>query len=195
MNTPAPAVIHVTIDQVALNTMVEAVYAQGVDYGSDGSPEPGDPYPAGYRTIADLVVSQVLAKVTADTDRWDTLRRRVTQIRDEEIRAAVLPLIAAAITTPFERTNAFGEPNGTNTTLRELILKQARAQMQERTGTGHGRSGPTVMETIVAEAVTKELAAFIAGEVKVLKDALSKSLASQGAAAIEQVVKNALAGR
>lgn len=183
--------ITINVDEVSLTSAIEATYGQGVEHGSDGSPEPGDYYVNGHRTLGDLVAAQMLVKLTTD-ERYHDLRRRITEIRDEEIRAAVRPLVLAAIQNPSPQTNAFGEPTGATVGLRELIVKEARETLKR--GNDYGR-GPSMLSMEIEKAVKAAFLDVIAAEVKTVRDAVSRSLSTQAAGALEQVVKNALAGR
>lgn len=185
--------ITVQIDEVSLASAVEQIYTQAVDYGSDGSPEPGDWHPTGARTLGDLVAEQLIERLVRDDSLYSGLRRRYETIRDEEIRARVAPLVAEAIAGPVVRTNGYGEPIGDPVPLRDLIVKETRAQLT-RPPAGRGGS-MSVVELAIAEQVKAAFLDVIAAEVKVVKDAVSRNLATQAAGAIEQVVKNALAGR
>lgn len=185
--------INVQIDEVTLDSMVEQVYARGVRHTYDG-PEETEPYRDGARTLGDLVADQIVAKVIADSDRYNELRRRVEAIRDEEIRRLVEPLVRAAVEQPVPRTNSFGEPTGTPTSIREMVLKAANAHMGNNVRLRDG-SSTSQLQAWVAEIVAAEFKAFITAEVKVVKDAVSRSLATQATEAVTAVVQNALAGR
>jgi hypothetical protein len=115
-------------------------------------------------TLGDEVAKRVTAKLTKD-DQWDGIRKRFLAIRDEEIREAVKPLVAEAITAAIEQTNGYGERTGQSTTMRELVMAEAKKLFTDRADYGRGS---TLAQRIVAEAVgsafTRELAAAIADE-------------------------------
>lgn len=95
----------------------------------------GDPAGAVPTTLESVVLGMA-AKQLADRAVRDAesgypgLRDRVKRIRDEAIRAQVEPLITEALSAPMRVTNSFGEPTGSETTLRALIAEQATAALK-----------------------------------------------------------------
>lgn len=88
--------INVTVSDVTLDTVMHA-------YGESE------------KTIGDEVTRQLVRRITDDRDSYSNLRARVTEIRDEEIRKHVVPLIEEALTGPVQEYR-FGEPVGQPTT-------------------------------------------------------------------------------
>jgi len=138
--------ITVQVDEVSLGTVVAEVVAFD---------EEGDPYTQGERTVADLVVTQIMAHLLKD-DRYRSLAVKVAEIRTEEIRAAVRPQIEEAIAAPVQKTNTWGEPlAGPAITLRELIVGEARKLLSEPVDSYGSRT--TVVQKMVADAAKKSL--------------------------------------
>ncbi len=167
--------ITVTVDEVTLATIVREGY--------ESQP-----------TIADLVAGQIVRRLTEDHDQWDNISRRVHEIRDEEIRAAVLPLITEAITMPLQQTNVYGEPTGPETTLSQLIVAEARKQLGERADPYNHERGTVLSKTVAAE-VKKAFAGEIADAVKQARDLVSAELGDQIGDQITAAVRAGLAKR
>ena len=144
--------ITVKIDEVTIDTVVGEVVAFD---------EEGDPYRQGERTVADIVAEQIMKRLLKD-DGYPRLAERVAQIRTEEIREAVKPLITEAITRPIRSTNSYGEAVGPETTLSALIAAEARAMLAKPVD-AYSRSGQTVLGKIVAEEVATAFRAEVAG--------------------------------
>jgi hypothetical protein len=93
------------------------------------------------------------------------IRRRVDEVRDDEIRAQVRPIIAEALVKGVRKTNTFGDPIGEPVMLRDLIIAEAQT-LWSKTADAHSRSRETVLQKAIREEVesvfTKELKAVIA---------------------------------
>lgn len=127
----------------------------------------------GALTLADLIVGAAVKRLTKDDEYGEVvggLRKRVAQIRDEEIRARVLAEIEATMAAPVSLTNSYGEPVGKATTIRELIVAEATKFFTEKKSTDNYDRGPrlTGAERVIAELVkaelTKEMATAFAEE-------------------------------
>jgi hypothetical protein len=138
--------ITVTVDEVTLDTVLHE-------------------YDGEQTTVGDQVAFAIMQKLVSDRDVYPLLRKRVSQIRDEEIRAAVTPLITETLTRPFRQTNGYGEAAGPETTLSALIVAEAKALMT-KPADAYSRSGQTVLGKIVAEEVSRAFKTVVADEVK-----------------------------
>src|ERR1041385_8531249 len=98
--------IKIVVDEVTLSTVVGDVVR--VD-------EDGDEYVDGHSTVADKVATLIKDAVVRSPE-YTSLKERVTEIRNQEIREAVKPLIRQALERPIKRTNYYGEPTGKETT-------------------------------------------------------------------------------
>ncbi|MGW4695193.1 hypothetical protein ACWEO1_22755 [Kitasatospora cineracea] len=149
--------ITITVDEITLNTVVGDI----VEYDEDG-----DANVVGHKTVADLVADRIVERLVRDTDRWPSLRERVIQIRNEEIRAQVRPSIEAALTRPIRKTNTYGEPVGPETTLSELISEETRKYISEPADKYRTEKGTVLQAAVRAEvkaAVAEQVAAAVAG--------------------------------
>ena len=169
--------ITVQVDEVTLATVVRG-----------GPAEYGDPV-----TVADLVAGQIVQKLAADRDEWDNIARRVRNVRDEEIRAAVLPMITEALTKPF-RQMTYGEETGPETTLSQLIVAEARKQLGERADPYNHERGTVLSKTVAAE-VKKAFTEEIADAVKQARDLVSTELGDEIGKQVTAAVRAGLAKR
>ena len=159
--------ITVQVDEATLDTIVreESEYSREV-------------------TVADLVAEKLAQRVINDQDAWRSFRDVVTEIRDDEIRAAVRPLIAEALSKPRQQTNAFGEPTGPETTLSDVIVAEARKML-----TQPGRyEQQTAVQKIVADEVRTAFQKVITDEVATARDMVSEQIG----ALVAQAVKNGI---
>lgn len=135
-------------------------------------------------TIGDAVARQLTDHVLHDRDVWPRFRDQVTQIRDEEIRAQVAPLITEALTKPLQKTNNYGEPTGQATTLSEVIVAEAkRLVSQPKDSYSNGR---TLLQEMVAEQVKAALGKEIADAVKQARAAVADQVGDMVAAAVAE---------
>ena len=137
--------INVTVSDVTLDTVLHA-------YGESE------------RTIGDEVTRQLVRRIADNKESYDNLRSRVAGVRDEEIRAHIVPLIEEALTSPVQEYR-YGEPAGKPTTLRSMIMDEARALMKRHTDNYSNRS-ETVIGKLVADEVRKAIGGEIAEQVK-----------------------------
>ena len=173
--------ITVKIDEVTLGTVVDEI---GTSYDFDGDIETaGHPV-----TIAHLIAEQAVDRLARD-DRWQTLTKRVHDIRTEMIREAVRPAIEEAVHGPIRKTNHYGEPVGTETTtLRDLIADEARKILTQRAGE-YSRNGETVISKIVAEEVHKAFTAEIKDAVQQARAQVATEIGQQVASAVAAAMK------
>lgn len=138
-------------------------------------------------TLGQSVAKEIADRLVAD-DEYKTLRRQVLELRTEEVRRQLEPIVTAAIEKPVQRTNSFGDPVGEPTTLTDLIVKEAREYLAK--GDGYGRE--TVLQKTVREAVggalKKELAAVVAEEKEKVVAAVRAKAAELIAEAVKQGV-------
>lgn len=133
-------------------------------------------------TLGHLIADKVTAALKKD-DSWGGIKKRFLEIRDEEIREAVKPIVKDAIERPIVKTNTYGEPTGTTTTLTEVIVAEANKLLSERDGYG-GHRGATFTQKIANEAVGR---AFESELAKVLADEKAKVVAAVRAKAADLI--------
>lgn len=172
--------IKVAIDDVTLDTIVGDVIR--ID-------EDGDEYVAGQATVGDKVAALIRDSVVKRPE-YTSLREKVTRIRDEEIREAVKPLIQEALQRPIKRTNSWGEATGTETTLSEIVMDEAKKVFTE-VRDSYRTKRPFIAEVVQAE-VQKAFGTYIQDEVKKAREAVAKELGSKVSATVVQSVLDAL---
>lgn len=174
--------IEIKVDDITLSTVVADVMVYDED---------GDLVPSGKeRTVAELVAAQIVERVVRD-DRYPRLKDKATEIRDEEIRAAIQPAIVEAVTRPIKKTNGYGEPTGQVTTLSEVIVDEARKFMKEPFDK-YSREKGTVLEAMVRAEIHKAFGAEIADAVKQARELVAGELGDKVSDQITAAVRAGL---
>ncbi|MFD6531551.1 hypothetical protein [Streptomyces sp. NPDC060184] len=177
--------IEVQVDEITLSTIVGEI----VSFDEDGEPYSD----GGGKTVADLVAERIVTKLVQD-ERWPSLRDRITQIRDEEIRAAVRPAIDEAINRPIKKTNHYGEATGQETTLSEVIVEEARKIMTQPADRYRSEQGTVLQQTVRAE-VKNAFDTQIVDAVKTARDLVSGQIGTIVSEQIQAAVRAGLAKR
>jgi len=162
--------INVTVDPVDLSTII-----------SDYRDEDGHK-----RTLADAVAWELASQVIHDRDVWPAFRDAVTKIRDDEIRKAVAPLIAEALTKSLQQTNTYGEPTGKTITLSEIIVAEARKQLTEKAGDRYSNDQRSIVAKLVAAEVTSAFENIIKDEVAKARNLVAGDIGARVAAAVQE---------
>lgn len=162
--------ITVNVDEA---TLADVIHEARDDYGHDV-------------TLGSEVARRLANHVIHDRETWPPFRDRVLQIRDEEIREQVRPLIAEALAKSLQQTNNFGEPTGQTTTLSEVIVAEAKRVMTQKAGDSYNRSNRTILQDMVAKEVQAALAKEIADAVKQARAEVASQIGGMVAAAVEQ---------
>lgn len=172
------------------------VIVESIDLGDyiDGHrDEDGDYVPGG--TLADNIAHQLVEKFSR-SDLYDGFRDRVQRLRDEEIRAQLAPAIAEALANPIRRTNSYGERIGEDTTLREVIVDEARKWMTTKADDRYGSNNTeTNLRKMIREAVRDTFATEIAEAVKQAREAVVTELGTTVSEMVADTVRQALAKR
>lgn len=178
-------VLNVDASQIDLNEKV------GGYYDEDGDR-------VGGKTVVEAVVGKLVDRAAKGGDYADNLKRRVQEIRDEEIRKAIERTIAEALEKPLVKTNSYGERVGAETTLRELIMERTRKTLGISTQDSY-RDGryqhSTTLEHLVRSQVDAAIKEEIAEAVKAAKEAVPKQLGASIGDTVAAVVRDALAKR
>jgi hypothetical protein len=169
--------ITVKVDEVSLATVVDAVFTP--DEEGDAS--------LTTRTVGHLVAEMIVGRLVQDRDHWYELSRTVTDVKREVIREAVRPMVEQAIAEPIQKTSAYGDVIGGTTTLREVIVDEARKLLNKRAD-DYG-SNRTVLQKVVAEEVHKAFAKEIAAEVAKARASVADEIGKQLAAAVTNAMK------
>lgn len=163
------------------------------DYIDSHRDEDGDRVPGG--TLGDAIARQLVEKFSR-SDLYHGFRERVQSIRDEEIRAQLAPAIAEALANPIRRTNSYGEQTGPDTTLREVIVDEARKWLSSKADDRYGsNSSETNLQKMIREAVRDAFTNEIADAVTAAREAVTVQLGQDIGDRISGVVREALAKR
>jgi hypothetical protein len=147
----------------------------GQRYGDDGQ-EP--------RTVGDEVVRQLVASITR-SDGYSGIPARLRELRDQEIREQIRPVIASAVAEPLQRTNEYGRPVGDSKPLAELIVDEVRSYLTRRADT-YDRSGRSVVQKLIADEIDR----VITGELKrAIADEKAKVVAAVRAKAADLIAQ------
>ena len=177
-------VLQVNIDDLDLNEKIGGYYDEDGDY-------------VGSKTVAGAVIAKLVERAVKG-DSYSGLKKRVEQIRDEAILAAIEPVIAEALAKPLQKTNSYGEPVGSETTLRDLIMERVRKTLGISTEDSY-RNGryehSTTLEKLVRAQVDAAIHEEIAEAVKAVKDEVPKQLGASIGDTVAATVRDALAKR
>jgi hypothetical protein len=138
----------------------------------------------GQETIGDRVVRQ-LVSTAVKGDNWKSFQKRVEEIRDSMIREAVATEIEAALSKPFTRTNQWGEPQGEETTLRQVLAEEAKRALSFARKGGYSYDVPEefkplhrVIQVEAANAVSALLKKEIAEETERIRESIRTQAAA-----------------
>lgn len=174
--------IKIVVDEITLDTIVGEVVR--VD-------EDGDEYVDGHSTVADKV-ALLIRDAVVKSPEYTSLRERVTEIRNQEIREAVKPLIREALERPIRKTNFYGEATGKETTLSEIIMDAAK-KAWATSKDSYGSRQSTIQDMIAAE-VRKHISGEVAKAVKEAQEAALKAVGEIAAGPVVDAVRKALQG-
>lgn len=105
--------------------------------------------------VSEAIVQECARRLLQQYDLTDDVRRRMKQVTGEEIKAAVQPLIKAALDEGFQPTDSFGSPKGDPTTLRDMIVQEAKRDLGASKQPGYHGSKQTLLEEIVGREVER----------------------------------------
>jgi hypothetical protein len=177
-----PTVLRVEVSDVALNTVVGEILRWN---GSDEEPSLD-----GRVTIADMVADRLMDALLKDDD-WKPLRKRALEIREEMIREALAPVIAAALEEGFRKTNGYGEPVGDPVTLKQVIVGEAHKMLKEHdNGIGSRSEVP-----FITKVVRRELEAALGKEIKDAVAAARQGVADEIGASVAAAVAEGMRKR
>ncbi|WP_267716610.1 hypothetical protein [Streptomyces sp. CoH17] len=107
--------VSVNVEGFDMNTIL----GWTIDYDGEEATQ-GEPI-----TVADKVVKQIVRNAL-NAPEYTSLKEKVTRIREEVIREEIRPIVREALQAPIRRTNYYGEATGPETTLSEIIMKEAK---------------------------------------------------------------------
>jgi hypothetical protein len=122
--------------------------------------------------VLDLAAKALVDRTIAKAGKqWPgDMLDRVRNIRDEQIREILGPMVTEAVERSFTPTDTFGSPRGEPTTLRDEIVKQGVQWLQGREGEFRNPSRRTHIQQLIYDEVERAMA-------KELKDAMAKAKA------------------
>jgi len=169
--------IKVDVSNVSLTSVIGEHYRQtGED---EWNTEP--------QTLGDAVAAYI-ATALQKGEEFKTLYKRILELRDEEIREQVKPIVAAAIAAPVQRTDGYGAPIGEPVPLADLIVKEANTTLAKRDSYDRGSS--TFVVKIIRDEVERvfknELSATITAEKAKVKAIVQAKAAELIAATITE---------
>lgn len=161
-----------------------------LDAGSHEEPPEFEPI-----TLLDAIVDRASERLVEKVlrDDYTSIRMRITETRDEMIREAIAPSIAAAMDAPIQRTNEYGERRGEPTTMRQVVIdavhNEARAQL--RTG-NNGNYNKTILQQLLDQTVPKVLAKELGDEVAAAKATLRAAMQKSASQALADALASTL---
>ena len=152
---------------------------------------------SGPTTLEDVVLGMA-AKQLADRamrshDDYRPLTDRVRKIRDEVIREKIDPIIEEALSAPIRKTNSFGEPTGSETTLRTLIADQAEQALKvsNTNNPNRFRDTDTTLTKFIAAEIDKALKKELKGALDEAKAQVLARVQEAGGEVIADTLKRA----
>lgn len=122
------------------------------------------------------------------------LRERIVAIRDEEIRALIVPVIREAMTGTVQKTNEYGEPRGEPVSMTAVIMDEVRKALTvnpNQTYRNERSALTNVMREHIDTVITRELMA----EVNAAKAMVVKAIQDQGAKFLAETVASMTVGK
>ena len=95
----------------------------------------------------------------------------------------------------MKRTNSYGESTGGETTLREVIVKEAQAWMGQKSNDSYRNDGLTNLQRMIRAEVASVFEAEIKDAVKAAREAVSKQIGATVATAVADAVNQGLRAR
>lgn len=179
--------ITVNVTGVDLDSVVGE---EGVRYDGDGDLAPGGPI-----TLRAAVVREVARQLVEEHGKSYELGRVVGEIRGDLIREALAPVVQAALDKPVQRTNGFGEVQGEPTSMRLLLVDEARKLLNARVDSSgrptqyQGDQKSTYVRWLVADMVREAFGAELKAELDAAKAELRATLQQVAAAKLAEAVK------
>lgn len=135
-------------------------------------------------TLGEALLDRAANKLVSGTAR-DDLRRRIEQIRDDEIREQLRPTIAAALDAPVQLFNEYGSPKGDPITLRDLILERGTALFKVKAG-GYGNKSP--LDQFITEEIDRQFKNELNTAMKQAREQVLAAVREQGAAVVQETI-------
>ena len=144
-------------------------------------------------TLADKVAAGLIRKFVK-SDLYRGLKERVLEVRDEEIRTLIIPMITKAVEASFHRTNTWGEKVSETTTMRTVIMDEVKKVLEGLHGNSYGRN-ETLGRQLIREMVEKELRSQLSAAIKEEREKVIAAVRTQAADLIAEAVTKGIGGR
>lgn len=183
--------------RVELDIDLDRYLAGATRYNEDG--EPVGHEPATLETVVldavvrDLVRQIVGARSSNGAGGWyDSVHHRIAKVRDEVIREQVAPIVAEALGAGVQQTDQYGEPTAKPTTLRALIVKDAKDYLTKRSRDG-GYNSPesTPVQRMIRDEVAKAVKADLADALAQARAEVAAAVQAEAAVLLAETIKRA----
>lgn len=154
----------------------------------------GDPdtEPRFVGTIQEAIVSHAAYQVRRDlfTERdKEATNREITLARQEAINVQIAPIVAEAIAQPLRKTNSYGEATGPEVTLRQLIIDEVTAFLNEPVGDSYSRNRSSRAATLIREEVANVVAQDLKSAIAEAKVAAVKAVTDAAAEVVAEKMR------
>ena len=144
------------------------------------------------QSIAEAVLERCAGQVLREVGReaiYRTHLERVEEIRDDLIVERLTPLIDEALTKSVQKTDAFGEPKGDPTTLREVILKRATDFLKQPRNSRIGQDRQTDVQAFIDEAVSRTVTKELRQALEDARKEVVNAVRAEGAEVIAETIR------
>lgn len=152
---------------------------------------PGD-YEAGIRSqsLLDLIISAAGDQLVKQLGReqTDRIRAALSEERQRQIVAAVGPIVNEAIAAAVQPTDAYGHPKGELTTMREVIIAEAKKYLTEARSERYGDPRETPVQRMIREEVGRTVKTELQKALKEAQAEVYAAVRAQGAAVIQETI-------
>lgn len=105
--------------------------------------------------VCNALVERLLVDLKSDATRYRSLREKVATAVDDQIAAAVTPMVTAALDQPIQRTNDYGKPIGDPFDLQQIIVKKIGEALSPSPNRSHHKSPMDEAIKATTEAAVK----------------------------------------
>jgi hypothetical protein len=137
-------------------------------------------------TLSDLIVNRAVRVLLESYEVRRAVLARVEEVSDEVIRAAIQPIIAAAVTNAVQPTDLYGEPKGEPKTLREVIVERAQKYLTDQVGDYNRRRSR--VEDFIAKEVDHAVKRELTEEMNAARSQVRAAVQEKGAEVIQETI-------
>lgn len=176
-----PAVLDVTL-QVPMEALLAAYTERIPAYSGDLDTYPADPPPAVRDAIGERV-AQIIAAQIMDAD----VRRDIRKAIQARVEAVVADAVGDAVTGEIRKTNEWGESVGPVTTMRDMIIKEAK-DFLAKPADNYARDKGTKAQVLIRAEVDKAIKEDLDGALKAARAEVTALLKAKAADAIAATI-------